>query len=284
MKPAQTSTPNMPRPDALQPAKSARARRRPHPGRIRSAPPSALESAPPCPCSNMPPGRLRRTASECGSCRRMPCKDRGCIPRRAPRSQRRERVRNDSRPYPRNLAQALERSIPGGEACRDFEPAQLVEQLPVYANPSRVGKEGIYCFSPHSHGQRVARFAAPGHELGRYAIGAFGEHDTAEKQIQRYITVFEGREVLVRGDFKIVAARYRQFELGFVLEWGNHYRNVGPEHRLERLCVARRGAEKLLQQLAFSRSVATALHFQSNLAAQRDRIDLCPAVFPNAQA
>ena len=75
------------------------------------------------------------------------------------------------------------------------------------------------------------------------------------------------REIFMRRDLEVVAARHRQIDSDFAFEREYRLRRRRPQHRLQRVRVPRGRAEKLHQQLALRRGVTASLNFELDLRA-----------------
>src|ERR1700691_3703709 len=80
-------------------------------------------------------------------------------------------------------------------------------------------------------------------------------------------------KILGSGDFEIVGAWNRQFDRGGPIERRRQMRNVGPQKGLQGIAPARRLAEQFLESAFFRVGVSATIWLDSNLAAQRYRMN-----------
>ena len=88
---------------------------------------------------------------------------------------------------------------------------QLVEDIPLHANPGAVGKVVVYCFFPERNREAIDCFLRPGYLADLYiACLSLIKDGSTEQEGRRNFTFFESIEVLRTDHLKVIGARDRQ--------------------------------------------------------------------------
>ena len=90
------------------------------------------------------------------------------------------------------------------------------------------------------------------------------------RRAERDLAIFEGREILGRGDVEVERARHGEVDDGAAGERRDDQARVRPEQPAQRLAPARRLAEEVEEPLLLGGLVAPAGRLDPDLAAQGD--------------